>query len=229
MCFQLPARIATAAHDPYDHRIFPWDLHYVVSGRCCARRGDCWFPMFPRSVWVHMERETADAHCVPTCSVQGLWNHVCCHAILLLNTFNLSCLALCPDRCSICAEFSARCKRATTESERTTLESHQRQHLTNIQQYRLIQNRLAVLSETEGSNILKIDIDGLDQNKTRFPRNLQSSKTLANAWRPQLHCVGVIVWGVPGKSLVHVCILCYVMLLFLHLCCWFMYLNYDRL
>ena len=54
-----------------------------------------------------------------------------------------------------------------------------------------------MLSETEGSNLLKIDIDGLDQNKTRFPRNLDSSKTLANAWRPQLHCVGVIVWGVP--------------------------------
>ena len=57
---------------------------YTMWWRCCARRGDCWFPMFPRSVWVHMERETADAHCVPTCSVQGLWNHVCCHAILLL-------------------------------------------------------------------------------------------------------------------------------------------------
>lgn len=40
-------------------------------------------------------------------------------------------------------------------------------------------------------------MDGLDQAKTRFPRNLESSKNLSNLWRPQIHLVGVIIWGVP--------------------------------
>lgn len=105
---------------------------------------------------------------------------------------------LLPLRCSICAEFSARCNKAACEAERSTLERGQKQHLLNVHQYRLIQQRLNVLSETAGSNILKVDLDGLDQSKTKFPRNLQSSKTLASCWRPQLHLVGVIAWGVSG-------------------------------
>ncbi|CAK8991031.1 unnamed protein product [Durusdinium trenchii] len=99
-------------------------------------------------------------------------------------------------RCSTCAEFSARCNKAACESDRLKLEAAQKGHLLNVHQYRLIQGRLNTLSETEGSNILKIDLDGLDQNKTKFPRNLASSKTLSSCWRPQLHLVGVIVWGV---------------------------------
>lgn len=103
---------------------------------------------------------------------------------------------LLPLRCSTCAEFSARCNKAACESDRLKLEAVQKGHLLNVHQYRLIQGRLNTLSETEGSNILKIDLDGLDQNKTKFPRNLASSKTLSSCWRPQLHLVGVIVWGV---------------------------------
>lgn len=99
-------------------------------------------------------------------------------------------------RCTQCAEFSARCRVTTTEEARAKLETLQRLHLNNVQQYRNIQSRLNVLSETSGSNILKIDMDGLDQNKTKFPRNLDSSKALANAWRPQLHLVAIIAWGV---------------------------------
>ena len=44
-------------------------------------------------------------------------------------------------------------------------------------------------------SILKLDIDALDQNKTRYPRNLQSSKQLSALWRPQVHLLGVVVWG----------------------------------
>lgn len=100
-------------------------------------------------------------------------------------------------RCSTCAEFSARCSKATTEMERNKLESLQKSHLLNVHQYRLIQNRFNVLSETPGSNILKIDLDGLDQSKTKYPRNLASSKSLSACWRPQVHLVGIICWGVP--------------------------------
>ena len=103
---------------------------------------------------------------------------------------------LLPLRCSICAEFSARCNKAACEADRQKLEAAQKSHLLNVHQYRLIQGRLNTLSETPGSNILKVDLDGLDQSKTKFPRNLASSKTLAACWRPQLHLVGVIAWGV---------------------------------
>ncbi|CAK9068282.1 Uncharacterized protein SCF082_LOCUS34414, partial [Durusdinium trenchii] len=68
--------------------------------------------------------------------------------------------------------------KATCGEDRSKLEAAQKSHLLNVQQYRLIQNRLNTLSETEGSNILKIDLDGLDQSKTKFPRNLASSKQL---------------------------------------------------
>ncbi len=80
----------------------------------------------------------------------------------------------------------------------------------NVTQYRAIQTRLSHLSEAatsgdgvEGSaSILKIDIDGLDQAKTRWPRGISNSKSLSTCWRPQIHMVGVIVWGVARNDLV---------------------------
>ena len=75
--------------------------------------------------------------------------------------------------------------------------------MVNVRQYRAIQTRLCHLSEvsTSGSgvegasSILKVDLDGLDQSKTKWPQ-LDNSKSLATCWRPQVHMVGCIVWGV---------------------------------
>ena len=51
-------------------------------------------------------------------------------------------------------------------------------------------------------SILKVDIDGLDQAKTRWPRNLCSSKALRQLWRPNLHVVGFIAHGVNKPLLI---------------------------
>ena len=56
--------------------------------------------------------------------------------------------------------------------------------------------------EIDGRRILKIDIDGMDQAKWKCPRNLESSKKLEKLWRPQLHLVGIIVWGVMEKYVI---------------------------
>lgn len=44
-------------------------------------------------------------------------------------------------RCTTCAEFSARCRQSACEADRLKLEAGQKEHLKNVQQYRLIQSR----------------------------------------------------------------------------------------
>ena len=112
-------------------------------------------------------------------------------------------LCICLSRCTQCAEFTARMRRVTLQTERSQLEKAQSEHIKNVAQYRAIQSRLASLSEAATSSsgvdlqasVLKLDIDGLDQAKTRYPRNLASSKSLSHLWRPQVHMIGVICWG----------------------------------
>ena len=114
-----------------------------------------------------------------------------------MNAFNIPC------RCTQCAEFTARCRKTTEKNERAQIEQCQANHMVNVRQYRAIQTRLCHLSEvsTSGSgvegasSILKVDLDGLDQSKTKWPQ-LDNSKSLATCWRPQVHMVGCIVWGV---------------------------------
>ncbi|CAJ1432458.1 unnamed protein product [Effrenium voratum] len=107
-------------------------------------------------------------------------------------------------RCTLCAEFTARCRKECFQHLRAQIERAQTEHLKNVRQYRQIQSRLNCLSEMatsgdgadEAASILKLDLDGLDQNKTRYPRNLSSAKSLSNCWRPQAHMLCCIVWGV---------------------------------
>ena len=109
-----------------------------------------------------------------------------------------------PLRCTVCATFTATIRKVVLSHERAQLERAQAEHIKNVRQFRQIQTRLNSLSEastsTQGdgsqcSGILKIDCDGLDQAKTRYPRNLASAKSLSNLWRPQIHLVSCIVWG----------------------------------
>ena len=112
-------------------------------------------------------------------------------------------------RCTRCAEFTARCRKATEINVRSQLERAQQQHLKDMLQYRAIQTRLCALSEaaTKGdgvavsASILKLDLDGLDQAKTRWPRLVENSKSLSACWRPQAHVVGAIAWGVSWINL----------------------------
>ena len=92
-------------------------------------------------------------------------------------------------RCTRCAEFTARCRKATEMNLRSQLERAQQQHLKDVLQYRAIQTRLCALSEAATSgdgvevaaSVLKIDVDGLDQAKTRWPRMVENAKRFLHA------------------------------------------------
>lgn len=101
--------------------------------------------------------------------------------------------------------FSARIGQVHSQDERAQLEKSQAEHLKNVRAFRTIQSRLAMLSESsvnkdssgsggEASTLL-VAMDGLDQSKTRWPRNLKSAKCLDKLWRPQVHLVGYIAYG----------------------------------
>ncbi|CAL1156826.1 unnamed protein product [Cladocopium goreaui] len=104
-------------------------------------------------------------------------------------------------RCSQCAHFTARIGHVHTADEKAALEHCQNIHLSNVRAYRTLQARLATLSEQSTvvdatETCLMISVDGLDQAKTRWPRNLSSSKSLDKLWRPQVHLIGYICHGV---------------------------------
>lgn len=86
--------------------------------------------------------------------------------------------------------------------ERAALQHAQGLHISNVKAHRTLMARLGSLSqesckvETESQSILMVSMDALDQNKTRWPRNLASSKVLERLWRPQVHLIGYICWGV---------------------------------
>ena len=92
-------------------------------------------------------------------------------------------------------------KRAHLADERAQIEKSQAEHIRTVQMFRQSQSRLNSLSELStsgdgtGASILKVDMDGLDQNKTKYPRNTVNAKSLSNLWRPQCHVVATIVWG----------------------------------
>ncbi|CAK9020941.1 Uncharacterized protein SCF082_LOCUS41764 [Durusdinium trenchii] len=106
-------------------------------------------------------------------------------------------------RCDQCAKFSARIG-SCSDAERPNVEMAQKIHIDGVKAFRCLQDRLQMLSiesttTTESAptqSVLKIDIDGLDQAKTRWPRNLSSAKALSQLWRPNIHIVGFIAHGV---------------------------------
>ena len=107
-------------------------------------------------------------------------------------------------RCATCAEFTQRIGRAT-KTDLAQLQRAQSEHISNVKAHRVLMARLANLSEqsTQGQcaqSLLMISLDGLDQAKTRWPRNLASSKVLERLWRPQMHLIAYICWGVPWIS-----------------------------
>ena len=126
---------------------------------------------------------------------------------IMLCTVHTVCV-LCYLRCTQCSEFTRRVRQVSLQDERAALERAQSLHIKNVRMYRHTQSRLNTLSEIstagQGGNvsILKLDIDGLDQAKTRYPRlNSINPKSLSGAWRPQIHLLGCIIWGVPCKKI----------------------------
>ena len=114
-------------------------------------------------------------------------------------------------RCSHCAEFTLRIKRATTETERAGILKAHADHLHVVQSYRATQTSLNHLSEEACSSmtgafaaggtgrLMKVDVDYVDQAKFKVPRNLDLTKSTEGLWRPQLHTGGILIWGVPRQ------------------------------
>ena len=46
-----------------------------------------------------------------------------------------------------------------------------------------------------GGRVLKIDMDGMDQAKFKAPRNISNAKNMQDLWRPSIHVVGILIWG----------------------------------
>ena len=107
-------------------------------------------------------------------------------------------------RCETCARL---CKLVRTQplkcDQKAAAEALRAHRLRNFAD-RAVDFRLSQLSEDSTtkdgtllpSRVLHIRIDGMDQAKFRCPRNMDNSKGWETLWRPQLHCVGVIVEGV---------------------------------
>ena len=84
-------------------------------------------------------------------------------------------------------------------------------------------NKLSEASCAAGCSVsgrmLKIDIDGMDQAKFKAPRNISNAKSMQDLWRPSIHVVGVITWGlieayvlmepdIPKDSSMQIAMLC---------------------
>ena len=109
-----------------------------------------------------------------------------------------------PPRCDQCAEFSARIG-TCSDAERPKVEMAQRRHIDEVKAMRTLQSRLGCLSAESTASVgsqslLKIDLDGLDQAKTKWPRNLSAAKQLSTLWRPNLHLVGFVAHGVSWQN-----------------------------
>ena len=106
-------------------------------------------------------------------------------------------------RCTMCAELSQRLATTHDEEVKAEIIATRDRHLTSMFADRDLEYRLNALSETSSSStctfhgrVLKVDIDGMDQAKFKCPRNVSNAHSLKDAWRPMLHVVGILCWGV---------------------------------
>ena len=106
-------------------------------------------------------------------------------------------------RCNQCAELKKRLRTEQSKDELMLIQQVYDDHINRNNSDRAIDARLEHLSELStmlscalAHRSLMLRIDGLDQAKTKRPRNLEDSKTWASLWRPQMHCIVVLIEGV---------------------------------
>ena len=106
-------------------------------------------------------------------------------------------------RCAECARLEAMRSKAETEEEKQDILASLAWHRDMIFADRASDARLSTSAEESCKlnssvpyRVLKIDLDGMDQSKFRCPRNVASTKAHDNLWRPQIHVVGCIIYGV---------------------------------
>lgn len=108
-------------------------------------------------------------------------------------------------KCTICAELSVARTEATEAAVREDLDLQKKQHLDVVMADRRVNVRGNKLSESEkvwakGQNdqlFFKLQLDGMDQSKFSLPRmkRLIGTSLLQKIWRPSMHIVGCLVFG----------------------------------
>ena len=105
-------------------------------------------------------------------------------------------------RCTFCAETSKRLEACQCPQERADIRASHMRHLKSMFADRDLEMRANKLSEAScadessmSGRVLKVDIDGMDQAKFKAPRNISNAKATQDLWRPSIHVVGIIVWG----------------------------------
>lgn len=110
-----------------------------------------------------------------------------------------------PPRCDECAKFSARIASCSDlplrPPRRFTLRASRPRGACRIFQTLSIESARLDGNALPTQSCVKIDFDGLNQAKTRWPRNLRSAKVFSSLWRPNLHIVGFICHGVIQLSI----------------------------
>ena len=106
-------------------------------------------------------------------------------------------------RCDECSIISRQRSIAQTQDEKDALAERHRLHLQEVFADRAVDERNSNISHEScclrsvvPSRLIKIDLDGMDQAKFKLPRNLASSHEMSKLWRPQVHLVGVLAYGV---------------------------------
>ena len=106
-------------------------------------------------------------------------------------------------RCRVCARIDAERLLAVTAEERAEVVKAKGEHIRMVMADRGCSVRGNRIAERDAANpsvdgigqILKINVDGMDQAKFKCPRNMASTAEFDACWRPQLHVVGAICHG----------------------------------
>ena len=113
------------------------------------------------------------------------------------------------------AEFSQRLLKEKDPDGRQEILAARDRHLKSVFADRDVETKLNQLAEascstncTFNGRTIKFDIDGMDQAKHKCPRNIDSSNSMKDLWRPALHVVGILCWGL-FEAFVYAYLICF--------------------
>ena len=187
-----------------DHDCFEHDLKDVVVSQCCTNLSNKdikWlaFHTIPdlyevMSYWVRTYLDVANSKVPSSMTFRRVLAHW--SAVLKIRPLGTH------GRCTECAEDAERLAKTSDPETRADILTARDRHLASMMADRDLETNLDSLSEASckptcsfPGRILKLDMDGMDQAKFRAPRNISNASSMKNLWRPALHVVGIIVWG----------------------------------
>lgn len=110
------------------------------------------------------------------------------------------------NKCTICLKLEDWRSQCTTDEERLQVDLEKQQHLDVVKKDRSVNTRGNLkggdLSNFKPGSLqngfLKIQIDGMDQQKFNMPRarRLCGTADYGKSWKANVHVIGVILWGI---------------------------------